>query len=320
MAIYGFHASHEQQPPSELLAATKAAEAAGFEGGMCSDHFAPWSERQGHSGFAWSWLGAALEATNLSMGVVNAPGQRYHPAVIAQAAATLAEMYPGRFWLALGSGEAMNEHITGDRWPPKQQRNARLKECADVIRALFKGETVSHHGLVTVDRAKLWSLPAELPPLVGAAVSAETAGWLGGWADALITTNQPIETLREVIDAFREGGGEGKPLLLQVHVSWAADDAEAERIALAQWRNNVLGPPVMWDLETPEHFDKVGSFVGIDDVKKGVFISSDAGAHAGWLHSFEELGFERIYVHHVGQEQRPFLDTYGEHVLPRLKG
>jgi probable non-F420 flavinoid oxidoreductase len=320
MAIYGFHASHEQQPPSELLAATKAAEAAGFEGGMCSDHFAPWSERQGHSGFAWSWLGAALEATNLSMGVVNAPGQRYHPAVIAQAAATLAEMYPGRFWLALGSGEAMNEHITGDRWPPKQQRNARLKECADVIRALFKGETVSHHGLVTVDRAKLWSLPAELPPLVGAAVSAETAGWLGGWADALITTNQPIETLREVIDAFREGGGEGKPLLLQVHVSWAADDAEAERIALAQWRNNVLGPPVMWDLETPEHFDKVGSFVGIDDVKKGVFISSDAGAHTQWLHSFEELGFERIYVHHVGQEQRPFLDTYGEHVLPRLKG
>ena len=140
--VIGFHASHEQIDPRSLLAAVQAAEAAGFQAAMCSDHFSPWSARQGESGFAWSWLGAALQATSLSFGVVNAPGQRYHPAIIAQAAATLAQMFPDRFWVALGSGEAMNEHITGERWPAKSVRNARLRECVDIMRALFAGETV----------------------------------------------------------------------------------------------------------------------------------------------------------------------------------
>ena len=159
MPLIGFHASHEQIDPRSLLAAVQAAEAAGFQAAMCSDHFSPWSARQGESGFAWSWLGAALQATSLSFGVVNAPGQRYHPAIIAQAAATLAQMFPDRFWVALGSGEAMNEHITGERWPVKSVRNARLGECVDIMRALFAGETVSHQGLVQVDRARLWTLP-----------------------------------------------------------------------------------------------------------------------------------------------------------------
>ena len=163
---------------------------------MCSDHFAPWSTRQGESGFAWSWLGAALQATSLSFGVVSAPGQRYHPAIIAQAAATLAQMYPGRFWMALGSGEALNEHITGERWPEKPVRNARLRECVDVMRALFAGETVTHRGLVRVDRARLWTLPETPPPLIGAAVSAATAAWVGGWADGLVTINQPRRPAR----------------------------------------------------------------------------------------------------------------------------
>ena len=126
---------------------------------MCSDHFAPWTTAQGHSGFAWSWLGAALEATGLPLGCVTAPGQRYHPTILAQAAATLAELYPGRFWVALGSGEAPNEHVTGTGWPPKRDRDARLLECVQVLRALLAGETVSHRGLVTVDRARLWSRP-----------------------------------------------------------------------------------------------------------------------------------------------------------------
>src|SRR5690606_35923477 len=194
---------------------------------MCSDHFAPWSARQGQSGFAWSWLGAAMQATSLPFGIVNAPGQRYHPAIIAQAAATLTEMYPGRFWLAIGSGEAANEHITGEAWPTKEVRNARLRECADIMRALFAGDVVSHDGLVQVDRARLWSRPETPPPLIGAAVSAETAGWLGGWADGLITINQDLEQLRRIIDAFHEGGGAGKPIYLQVHVSYAETDEAA---------------------------------------------------------------------------------------------
>src|ERR671914_707195 len=170
MALFGFHASHEQVHPSALLAAVRRAEDAGFDAAMSSDHISPWSARQGHSAFAWSWLGAALQATSLPFGVVNAPGQRYHPAIIAQAISTLAAMYPGRFWAALGTGEASNEHITGDGWPPKHLRTARLRECVDVIRALLAGEEVSHDGLVTVDRAKLWTLPEVQPALVAPAV------------------------------------------------------------------------------------------------------------------------------------------------------
>ncbi|HEX7148753.1 MAG TPA: TIGR03557 family F420-dependent LLM class oxidoreductase, partial [Actinomycetota bacterium] len=222
--LIGYHASHEQLAPSALLRCVVAAEAAGFQAAMCSDHFAPWSSRQGHSGFAWSWLGAALQATSLGFGVVNAPGQRYHPAIVAQAAATLSELFPERFWLALGSGEASNEHITGDRWPPKQERRARLGEAVAVIRALLAGETVSHDGLVTVDRARLWTLPERPPALIGAAISADTAAWVGGWADGLVTLNQPHDQLRKLIDAFRAGGGDGKPLYLQAHLSWAADE------------------------------------------------------------------------------------------------
>src|SRR5688572_10877925 len=164
MPIVGFHASHEQLPPGRLVVVVRAAEAAGFQATMCSDHLAPWSARQGHSGHAWSWLGAALQATRLPFGVVTAPGQRYHPAVAAQAMATLAEMFPGRFWAALGSGEAVNEHVTGDRWPDKPTRDARLLECVAVIRALLAGEEVTHRGLVTVDRARVWDVP-EVPPM-----------------------------------------------------------------------------------------------------------------------------------------------------------
>src|SRR5687768_10487841 len=138
MTVYGIHASHEQISPATLLEAVVRAEGAGFAAAMSSDHFSPWSERQGESGFAWSFLGAALATTGLTFGVVNAPGQRYHPAIIAQAIASLNEMFPQRLWAALGTGEASNEHITGDRWPPKAERNARLLECVEVMRALFR--------------------------------------------------------------------------------------------------------------------------------------------------------------------------------------
>jgi G6PDH family F420-dependent oxidoreductase len=140
MALIGYHCSHEQFPPSELLSHVTLAHRAGFRAAMCSDHFNPWSQRQGHSGFAWSWLGAAMHASPLPFGVVNAPGQRYHPAIVAQAGATLAEMFPGRFWLALGSGQLLNEHITADAWIPKKERQARLLECVEIIRKLCRGK------------------------------------------------------------------------------------------------------------------------------------------------------------------------------------
>jgi probable non-F420 flavinoid oxidoreductase len=319
MPLVGFHASHEQLSPHALLEAARRAEEVGFDAAMCSDHFAPWSVRQGHSGHAWAWLGSALQATGLPFGVVTAPGQRYHPAVAAQAMATLADMHPGRFWAALGSGEAMNEHITGDRWPDKATRDARLLECVAVIRALLRGDEVTHRGLVTVDRARLWSRPAEPPLLFGAAVSEATARTVGGWADGLITVNQPAETLRRVLAAFRDGGGEGKPAYLQVHVSWAESEDEALAIAHDQWRSNVFPAALSWNLELPEQFDAAAEHVRPEDVRRAVLVSADPAHHVEELRALLGLGFDGVYVHHVGQTQDRFLDVFGAKVLPELR-
>ena len=319
MATFGFHSSHEQVHPSALLAAVQQAERAGFGFAMSSDHFSPWSARQGQSAFAWSWLGAALQATSLPFGVVNAPGQRYHPAIIAQAIGTLGAMYPGRFWAALGTGENSNEHITGDVWPRKDVRNARLRECVDVIRALLAGEEVSHDGLVTVDRARVWTLPPEPPPLIGAACSVATARWCAEWADGLITTNAPLPHLREMIDAYRGAGGRGK-LHLQVHLSWDPDEDRAAEIAHEQWRSNVFPPPVCWDIDHADTFDIASEHVGPDVVREVVNVSADLGRHAAQLAEYVELGFDDIALHHVGQEQEAWIDAFGAKVLPQLEG
>lgn len=318
MTTVGFHASHEQIHPAELLRAAALAEDAGFDAGMCSDHFAPWSERQGHSGFAWTWLGAALATTSLPFGFVTAPGQRYHPAVAAQAIGTMAAMFPGRVLPVLGSGEAMNEHITGDPWPPKAERNARLRECVDVIRALLAGEEVDHHGLVVVDRARLWTTPDEVPPLTAAAVSAETAAWAAEWADGLATVAQPDEALRRVFNAYRDAGGAG-PITLQVHLSWAPDEDEALAIAHDQWRNGLIGPPEAWDWEFPADFDRATADTEPDEVRGPVLVSADPAVHLARLQELVALGVDRIVLHHVGQHQEAFIDTFGEHVVPALK-
>ena len=318
MTILGFHASHEQIPPGELLDAVILAEEVGFTAAMCSDHFTPWSERQGQSGFAWSWLGAALQATSLPFGVVNAPGQRYHPAIIAQAIATLASMYEGRFWTALGSGENSNEHVTGDPWPRKDVREARLKECVDVIRALLAGETVSHDGLVRVDRARLFTRPSTSPLLVGAAVSQQTAGWCAEWGDGLITVGSDPERVGRVLTSYRDAGGRG-PAYLQVHLSYAGDDATALEVAYDQWRSNVFASPLSWDLPEVAHFDEASKHVRPDDMHDAVLISSDPAQHAAWINELAAVGFDGIYLHHVGQEQREFLEVFGDKVLPELE-
>ena len=317
MPVLGFHASHEQIHPAILLDAVRVAEQVGFTGAMCSDHFSPWSSRQGHSGFAWSWLGAALQATKLPLGVVNAPGQRYHPAIIAQAVASLSAMFEGRFWVALGSGENSNEHITGGRWPRKEQRNARLLECVQIMRALLAGEEVSHDGLVTVDRARIWTRPEIPPKLIGTAVSVETAGWVGSWADGLATIAQPADHLRQMIDAYRSAGG-GGPLVCQVHLSYADTLEEARATAYEQWRSNIFHPPVCWDLDHVEAFDAASKAARVEDVEKAVFVSADPGAHAEHIAGLAELGFDEIYLHHVGQTQNRFLEVFGERVLPQL--
>jgi coenzyme F420-dependent glucose-6-phosphate dehydrogenase len=315
----GYHASHEQFAPGELLGYAKLAESAGFDCAMCSDHLFPWSEDQGESGFAWSWLGAAMEATSLPFGVVNAPGDRYHPVIIAHAAATLQQMYPGRFWIAIGSGEALNEHVTGARWPSKSERNARLVECAEIMRRLWRGETVTHRGLVTVIDARVYSLPDTPPRLVGAAITPETARWMGEWADALITVSQAREKMEAVIGAFRENGGEGKQVLLQTKHSFAPTDDEALDEAWEQWRTNVFPSSIAADLVLPAHFEAAAEFVTRETVRDAVRVSSRIEEHVEWLRSDIELGVDEIYVHNVNRRQREFIEAFGNDVLPALR-
>ena len=319
MPRIGFHASHEQFPPSELLDLVRAAEQAGFDAASCSDHFHPWTDAQGQSGFAFAWLGAAMQATALPFGVVNAPGDRYHPALVAQAAATLGEMFPGRFTLVAGSGEALNEHITGAPWPPKSERNERLRECADVMRALWAGETVTHRGRVRVEGAKLYTRPRRPVTLFLAAVTPATAEWGAAWADGLLTVSQPMETLREVVDGFRRGGGDGKPIWLQAKVSYARDEGEALRGAHEQWRANVLDSDTLAGLSTPAQFEAAGRRVTPEQVAKSVRVSSDLGRHAAWLADYASLGFEAIYLHNVNRWQQEFVDAFGARVLPELR-
>lgn len=313
----GFHASHEQISPRQLLADVQHAERAGFQMAMCSDHLAPWSERQGHSGYTWSWLGAALATTELELGCVSAPGQRYHPVVHAQRIATLGQMFPGRFWTALGSGQNMNEHVTGDLWPRKEVRTLRLEECVDVIRRLLAGETVSHDGLIRVHEAQIWERPDPVPALLGPAITVESAGRVAAWADGLVTLNQPIEVLRDLLAAYREGGGRG-PAALQVHLSWARAEDEAERIAHDQWRSNVFDEPVDSDTAQPAAFDIMSEHVGPEAVHEAVRISADLEQHVEWLQEYAELGFDDIYLHFVGQQQEEFIDVFAEQVLPKL--
>lgn len=319
MTKISYHASHEQFNPRKLLELVQLAESNGFEGVLSSDHFSPWNDQQGESAFAWSWLGAAMQATNLSFGVVNAPGQRYHPAIIAQAGATLANMFPERFWMALGSGQALNEHITGTYWPDKTQRNERLKECADIIRRLWNGETVTHKGLVTVEEAKLYTLPENTPLIVGAALTEETAGWLGSWADALITISHPIEKLKKIIKAFKKGGGEGKPLILKYELSYHSDEEKALQGAYDEWKTNIFDSNMLAELRSAKEFQAAGQYVDKQAMYEHVKISADIDKHIQYLQEYMELDFDEIILHNVNINQEELITEFGSKVLPKIQ-
>ena len=213
----------------------------------------------------------------------------------------------------------MNEHVTGDAWPPKETRQQRLEECVEVIRRLHRGEEVTHHGLVTVEQARIWDVPASPPPIIAPAISVETARRSAAWADGLVTVNQPAGKLKEMLAAYRDNGGRGKAVL-QVHLSWAPREQDAAAIALDQWRTNTFAPPVPWDLPTAGHFDGVSGQIGEEQVRKAVNISASLDQHAEWLGGYADLGFDELYLHFVGQEQAPFIDAFAADVLPQLHG
>ncbi|MFB9862290.1 TIGR03885 family FMN-dependent LLM class oxidoreductase [Rufibacter immobilis] len=315
----GYHASHEQFKPSHLIQLVQRAEAAGFGNVLSSDHFYPWSENQGESGYAWSWLGAAMQATNLPFGVVSAPGQRYHPAIVAQKVATLCELFPHRFFLAAGSGQFLNERITGQKWPNKQERNERLKLCIDIMRALWRGETVTHKGLVDVENAKLYTRPDYTPPVLGAAITPETAQWVGSWADGLITISQPLEKLQKMVEAFHKGGGAGKPMHLKVQLSYDTTLEKARQGAHEQWKNNVFPSALLSDIPTVQGFDAAGIMVQPQELEPHVRISDSAQQHVNWLAQDLELGFTHLHLHNVNLAQEQYINFFGENVLPQVK-
>ncbi|WP_273691848.1 TIGR03885 family FMN-dependent LLM class oxidoreductase [Ketogulonicigenium vulgare] len=314
----GYHASQEQFPPEELLQCAVAAEQAGFDGVKTSEHFHPWSANQGHSGYSWSWITAAMQISSIPFGLITAPGYRHHPASVAQAAATVARMYPDRFWLALGSGEAINEAITGVYWPEKAERNAKLKECAAIIRALLTGNEVTFRGRVTVIEAQLFTLPTTPVPIYGAAISCESAAQVAQWADGLLTVGGDPRDVSEIVKVFRESGGAGKPIHIQHALSWAPDDALALHEARHQWAPVIAGGEVNCDIRRPKDFDRFATFVDEPALRAHISISADLGVHAAQIAALGEIG-DYIHLHGIGRNQRQFIETFGATVLPQLR-
>ncbi|GGY78905.1 LLM class F420-dependent oxidoreductase [Cellvibrio zantedeschiae] len=317
MAILSYHASHEQFSPSDLLAYVKLAEQAGFHGCHSSDHFHPWSERQGQSGYVFSWLGAAMEATQFPFSVITAPGQRYHPAIVAQAIGTLLQMYPNRLGISLGSGEALNECITGDAWPEKPIRNQRLLECAQIIKRLLAGEEVTHTGLVNVHRAKLYTRPATTPSIMCAALSKETAAWAGSWADGLLTTYQPEGRLEEIIAAFCSNGGEGKPVHVKLTFSFAQDEQLAHSEAHHQWRFDCIDKLKLAELRSVADFDNAAKDISPEKVASTIPISNSVDHFIRLINKIESMGVNHIVLHNVGRNQEEFITAFGNGLFRR---
>jgi G6PDH family F420-dependent oxidoreductase len=307
----------EEHGPLALVENARRAEAAGFSFVVASDHYHPWTDRQGQSPFVWGVLGGVAAATTwIGVGTgVTCPTIRVHPAVVAQAAATAACMLPGRFFLGVGTGENLNEHILGLRWPPTAVRRAMLEEAVAVMRALWTGELTSHHGEhYTVENARIYTLPDEPVPVMVAAggpAAGELAGRIG---DGLVVTAPDEETL----DAFEDAGGRDKPRYGQLTVCWAESEDDARRTAREWWPNAALASPLSQELPLPSDFESAAAMVDEDDVAEAVVCGPDPDRHLEAIREFEAAGVDRIFVHQVGPDQSGFFGFYEREILPRL--
>lgn len=261
-----------------------------------------------------------MEATQFPMSFITAPGQRYHPAVVAQAIATLAHMYPDRLTVELGSGEALNEHITGEPWPEKHERNQRLLECAMVIRQLLAGEKVTHTGRIKVKDARLYTLPVNrVPPIFCAAVTDATARWAGSWADGLITVYKPTMELSKTMRSFYDGGGSGKPVHVKLTFSYARDYQYAKAAAFDQWRSNCLDNQLLECLGTTEEFDTAAESVTLAKVLNTIPVSDNLHFFCGVIKDLFMLGVETLVLHNVNKNQSEFITDFGSKVIPQVK-
>ncbi len=327
MGTIGYAAMFEQFTPSDLLRWSQQAEDAGFGAVMGSDHFNPWTPQQGQAGFVWSWLGALGATTKrVLFGTgVTAPGFRYHPAILAQASATLAAMFPGRFYLGIGAGEALNEHIVGNYWPEAPVRLQILEESVEVIKRLFTGKMARHYGqYFKVEDAKLWTLPQTPPPIYIATSGPVNSERTGRIADGIITVGAADEKIAMLLGRFEKGAREaGKDpakmkKIIQLHVSYANTDQAAVDQAVREWPNGGMAFPKA-DIRHPEDFEQMAKIVRPENFTGRVFMSADLGAHRAHLQHYIDLGFDEVDVHNVGRNQEQFIQAYGREVLPKLR-
>ena len=328
MGIIGYAAALEQFHPTDLLRYAQLAEQRGFGGVMAADHFQPWVPQQGHNAFVWNWM-AALGATTSSMTFgpgVTCPSFRYHPAVVAQAAATQAAMTPGRFWLGLGSGEALNERVVGGEWPEPHVRLAMMQEAIDIIKQLFSGKEVrlKDPKYFQIERVKMWTLPDVPPPIVVATAGHFTATWTGRECDGIITPGASLDKLSMLLGKFRDGAvAVGKnpahmPKMLQLHMSWAETEAEALENALTEWTNGGMPFPKQ-DLRSPFDFAEIAKMVRPEHFKNRMLISPHLEEHLAYIQRFVDLGFDEIHVVIVGRNKEAFIDIFGSQIIPNIK-
>jgi coenzyme F420-dependent glucose-6-phosphate dehydrogenase len=326
---FGYAAMLEQFGPTEVVDYTAHAEQHGFSGCMAADHFQPWVPQQGEAAFVWNVLTAVGERTRGDMGPgVTCPSFRFHPAMVAQAAATLEAMYPGRSWLGVGSGEALNEHIIAGYWPEAGERSLRMFEAIEVIKKLFDasvaGKDVKHDGrFFKLESTRLWTMPATPPPVLVATAGPINAKKTGKFADGIITVGAPLEKINGLFDRFAEGAREaGKdpetmPKVLQLHLSWAPTDEEALANAMTEWPNGGMKFPKA-DIRSPFDFEQMAKLVRPEDFEGRMVISSDPDVHREHIQRFADLGFDRIYLHNVGRNQREWIEVFGREVLPKI--
>lgn len=313
----GYTLSSEEHDPSTLVANARRAESAGFDFVSVSDHFHPWVDRQGHSPFVWSVVGGVgSTTTRLGLGTgVTCPIGRIHPAIVAHAAATSGCLMPGRFVLGLGSGEALNEHVTGERWPEYEVRAERLAEAVEIIRALWTGEVTSHHGRhFTVENARIYDVPDPLPPIVMAAGGPRSAEVAARTGDGLWMSSVDADT----IDAYRDAGGDG-PIYCQMGVCWGPSKEEAVRLAHEVWPNAGIRGQASQELPSPAHFGELAAMVSPEDIERAFPCGPDVGPILEQAHKALAAGVSHLYIHQVGPDQASFLDMAATDILPALR-
>ncbi len=321
----GYAAMLEQFGPGEVVDLCARAEEAGFSGVMAADHFQPWTPRQGQASFVWEVLAVAGARTRGDLGPgVTCPSFRMHPAIVAQAAATLEVMYPGRTWLGLGSGEALNEHVVAGYWPETPERINRMFEAVEVIRKLFSGKDVKHDGRnFKLETSRLWTMPDVAPPIYIATAGPVTAKRTGALADGLITVGAPEGKIETIFEKCREGCREAGndpdkfKYILQLHLSWAATDEQAVRNAMEEWPNGGMKFPKA-DIRSPGDFEQMAKLVRPEDFEGRMLMSADPERHRKEIQKFLNMGFDQIYLHNVGRNQVEWLEVFGREVLPKL--